>query len=108
VALDNNGRVIAWGANNVGQLGRGTCCAGSSTPQFVLNSDLSVFNDVKFVTASNETSYAVKNDGTIWAWGSNDNGQIGDGTTTNRYNPVQVSFPPGVTILVLIVEMILC
>lgn len=38
-----------------------------------------------------DSSIALKRDGTVWAWGRNDNGQLGDGTTTNRSEPVQVS-----------------
>ena len=34
-------------------------------------------------------SVAVKTDGTLWAWGSNWNGQLGDGTTYNKSSPVQ-------------------
>lgn len=37
------------------------------------------------------TSYALRNDGTVWAWGSNAFGQLGDGTTTTTHTPVQVS-----------------
>lgn len=33
---------------------------------------------------------AVRNDGTLWAWGQNNWGQLGDGTTTNRLAPVKV------------------
>lgn len=36
-------------------------------------------------------AYALKSDGTVWAWGQNSNGELGDGTTTARTEPVQVS-----------------
>jgi hypothetical protein len=38
----------------------------------------------------------VKSDGTVWAWGGNSSGQLGDGTFTDRVNPVQVSGLSGV------------
>ncbi|MCL2568130.1 MAG: hypothetical protein FWE12_01670 [Oscillospiraceae bacterium] len=37
------------------------------------------------------SSYAIRDDGTLWAWGVNDLGQLGDGTTTDRRSPVQIS-----------------
>jgi alpha-tubulin suppressor-like RCC1 family protein len=40
---------------------------------------------------------ALKNDGTVWAWGLNNYGELGDGTTTDRYTPVQVSSLAGIT-----------
>ncbi|WP_282937537.1 hypothetical protein [Paenibacillus sp. RC67] len=36
------------------------------------------------------SAYALKSDGTVWAWGQNSNGELGDGTTTARTEPVQV------------------
>jgi alpha-tubulin suppressor-like RCC1 family protein len=41
-------------------------------------------------------SLALKGDGTVWAWGSNSDGQLGDGTTANRNTPVQVKNLSGV------------
>src|SRR5881628_2032757 len=41
-------------------------------------------------------SVALKSDGTVWAWGYNGYGQLGDGTTTQRLTPVQVSGSSGV------------
>ncbi len=45
---------------------------------------------VKAIAAGAYHTVALKNDGTVWAWGWNDCGQLGDGTTTNRTIPVQV------------------
>ncbi|SCW82000.1 Alpha-tubulin suppressor [Paenibacillus tianmuensis] len=52
-------------------------------------------NDVVFISGTNSFphSLAIKKDGTVWAWGSNDSGQLGDGTLEYKTNPVQVSFP---------------
>ncbi|KJR41726.1 hypothetical protein MCHI_002378 [Candidatus Magnetoovum chiemensis] len=43
------------------------------------------------VAAGSEHSLGIKTDGTLWAWGYNHYGQLGDGTTTNSTTPVQVS-----------------
>lgn len=42
------------------------------------------------LAAGDEHTLALKNDGTVWAWGANAFGQLGDGTTTNRLSAVQV------------------
>jgi alpha-tubulin suppressor-like RCC1 family protein len=43
------------------------------------------------IAAGNSHALALKSDGTIWAWGSNSFGQLGDGTTINRITAVQAS-----------------
>ncbi|MCM3267610.1 RCC1 domain-containing protein [Paenibacillus elgii] len=43
------------------------------------------------VSAGNLSGYALKSDGTVWAWGNNGSGRLGDGTTTNSTVPIQVS-----------------
>ncbi len=45
---------------------------------------------VKQVAAGNSHSFALKDDGSLWAWGYNMYGQLGDGTTANSSNPVQI------------------
>ncbi len=44
------------------------------------------------IAAGEIHSLALKDDGTVWAWGNNSEGQVGDRTTTHRLEPVQV--PP--------------
>src|SRR6185295_12253520 len=43
-----------------------------------------------------DTSCAVRSDGTAWCWGRNGDGQVGDGTTIDRPSPTQVMASPGV------------
>lgn len=50
------------------------------------------------VGTSNSTEYALLNDGTLWAWGTGSDGQLGDGRTKGSSFPVQVQFPSGVRI----------
>lgn len=88
LALRSDGTVWAWGENGGGQLGDGTT-QSHYTPAPV--SDLS---DVVAIAASpwqGGHNLALRSDGTVWAWGFNSNGQIGDGTTENRLLPVPVS-----------------
>ncbi len=50
------------------------------------------------VGTSNSTEYALLNNGTLWAWGTGSDGQLGDGSRRGSSSAVQVQFPPGVRI----------
>ena len=52
---------------------------------------------VAAIAAGGRHTVVLKNDGTVWAWGNNSDGQLGDGTAINRKTPVQVSGLGGVT-----------
>lgn len=89
IALKQDGTVWTWGSNNKGQLGNYR--AGSSTPVQVLGSDGSGnLTNIIAIAAGERNNVVLKSDGTVWAWGLNANGQLGNGTTTNSYVPVQV------------------
>jgi alpha-tubulin suppressor-like RCC1 family protein len=92
VAIKRDGTVWAWGINGSGQLGHGTTSTSEPTPVQVLT-----LANVVAVAAGGSHSLAVKSDGTLWAWGANTSGQLGDGTTTQRTSPVQVTLLPGVS-----------
>lgn len=89
LAVKRDGTVWAWGQNGRGQLGDGTTTSRSTPAQ------VSGLAGIVAVAAGSgwgsEHSLALESDGTVWAWGANTWGQLGDGTLTNRLTPVQVS-----------------
>jgi len=90
LALRNDGTVWAFGLNNYGQLGVGNT-ANYSTPVPVHGpNNVGYLTGVVNVEAGDDFSFAVKSDGTVWAWGHNDSFQVGDGTTSDRKTPVPV------------------
>ena len=85
-----NGTVLAWGANDRGQLGDGTT-ADRHLPVLVLSPlGTGLLSDIIAIAAGNASSVALRADGTVWTWGSNENGELGDGTREDRHFPVQV------------------
>lgn len=93
MALKADGSVWSWGSNNWGMLGDPSF-AGSrrATPGQVPG-----LTDVVAISGGGQHSLALKRDGTIWSWGQNTWGQLGDGTSTDRNAPVQVSQTTGLT-----------
>jgi YD repeat-containing protein len=85
LAVRTNGTVWAWGRNGQGQLGDDTT-TNRSSPVSVVGG----FTDWCHISAGNDHSLAVRTTGTVWAWGYNGQGRLGDGTTTNRSSPVSV------------------
>src|SRR5262249_42719646 len=71
------GSVWAWGANDSGQLGNGSTVADSASPVIVNR----LTQNATQVVAGYTHAFAVDPDGSLWAWGANNNGQLGLGTT---------------------------
>ncbi len=94
LALLSNGTVKAWGSNNGGQLGDGSntnrntpvrvCAPGQTAPctRFL--------DDVVAIAAGGGHSLALLSNRTLKAWGSDNRGQLGDGSNTNRNTPVTI------------------
>lgn len=92
LAVDNNGRLWAWGRNHGGQLGNNNGTTNSSTPVLVADTTGSGnLTSVAAAAAGAAHSLALQIDGSVLAWGSNTYGQVGDGTGSTRYYPVVVS-----------------
>jgi alpha-tubulin suppressor-like RCC1 family protein len=85
IALKTNGTIWAWGNNAYGQLGNGESGTDISSPIQIGNN-----TNWKFVATGYGTSYGIKTDGSLWAWGSNGDGQFGDGTVISTSSPVQI------------------
>ncbi|MBI3500579.1 MAG: T9SS type A sorting domain-containing protein [Bacteroidetes bacterium] len=92
-ALKNDGTVWAWGRNYGGELGDGT----TSTTGCKCKPPVQVIglSGVIAIDASGH-ALALKNDGTVWAWGYNLFGELGDSTTVNKSSPVQVKVLTGI------------
>ncbi len=88
LALDKDGNVWAWGENGSGQLGDGTTNPPGSEPSTPVQAQ--GLTNVQAVSAGGFFSLALDKDGNIWAWGANDAGQLGNGTTSPSDVPVQV------------------
>lgn len=87
IALKKDSMVWTWGSNQFGQLGNGSFISTSAP---VKVNGLSGIIAVTGGQAGYHT-LALKEDGTVWAWGKNTEGQLGDGTLINSNVPVQVS-----------------
>jgi alpha-tubulin suppressor-like RCC1 family protein len=95
LALDSDGSVWAFGKNDTGQLGTGDLI-NSNQPIEIQN-----FSGIVKIAAGGagfgwDHSLAIKDDNTVWAWGANAFGQLGNGTTTDSNTPVQVSGLSGI------------
>jgi alpha-tubulin suppressor-like RCC1 family protein len=83
--VKTDGTLFTWGNNNNGQLGNNNGINLSSPVQVG-----ALTNWAQVASAISPFSACVKTDGTLFMWGSNNQGQLGDGTITSRSSPVQV------------------
>ncbi len=89
LALCDDGRVAAWGYNNSGQLGTGDKL-NSRIPVLVNPVGALAGKQVVSVSAGAYHSFALCSDGSVTAWGYNDEGELGDGTNVGSMVPVAV------------------
>jgi alpha-tubulin suppressor-like RCC1 family protein len=82
VAVKNDGTVWEWGYASNGTYRTGHCV----TPVRVAG-----LSGVVAISGGGNHTAVIKDDGTIWTWGENGSGQLGDGSTADRFSPAQVS-----------------
>jgi alpha-tubulin suppressor-like RCC1 family protein len=93
LAITTGGILWAWGANEHGQLGDSTETARSTPVQVVTGQ-----SGFRQVAAGFDHSLALKSDGTVWAWGGDNFGQLGIGViASSRPTPVEVPGLTGIT-----------
>ncbi|MBU1218293.1 hypothetical protein KKF34_09565 [Myxococcota bacterium] len=84
-AVKADGSAWCWGKNTSGQLGNG------DLEDTMIPAGVSGMSEgVKSICPGADHTCALKSDGSLWCWGSNVSGQIGDGTTEDRHEPVRV------------------
>jgi alpha-tubulin suppressor-like RCC1 family protein len=86
LAIKNGGTLWVWGRNNFGQLGTNTSGDSKSTPVTTFAGG----TNWKRVSGGYQFTAAIKNDGTLWTWGSNSYGQLGTNTWSGdtKFTPV--------------------
>ena len=87
-ALMSDRSLWCWGSNSEGQLGASSTsyCSGGS----YCKNPTKIMDDVVQFSAGAYHTCAIKTDGSLWCWGYNYYGQLGDGTNTDRDTPVQI------------------
>ena len=104
-ALTNTGKVVSWGSGNNGALGNGTNGPDMTSPVYVIKAPGDTLKTVIAVSGGEDCAFALLADGTVWAWGLNIYGQLGQNTTIDSYYAVQVKGKGGVGYLANIVRI---
>ena len=94
VAVRRDGSLWAWGSNEHGQFGDGGSGQGNRRSNPVLI-EARRGMDWTTVSAGLRHTVGIGNDGTLWAWGGNTFGQLGNGTATDRTTPVRIGMYDG-------------
>jgi len=103
LAIDINGDVYSWGYNKNGELGRGV------TGEFCASDEISDcgksivkvegLSNIVSISAGTSHTLALKDDGSVWGFGTNNDGELGIGNTNEVSSPVKVIFPEDVNII---------
>ena len=93
LALKGNGTVWAWGLGADGEMGNNTKADQWTPVQVHGPGNAGFLTNVVAISGGYAHALVLKSDSTVWAWGDNTNGELGDNTTTDDSTPVQVHGP---------------
>ena len=96
LALESDGTVWSWGNNDSADLGRPSSESCNDYRCSSKPGQVEGLPPIRALSMGNSSSLALARDGTVWAWGDNRSGQLGNGTTIAAIAPVQVSGLSGV------------
>jgi alpha-tubulin suppressor-like RCC1 family protein len=105
VGAQSSARVWARGRNSLGQAGHNSTTDRHAGVQVHGPANVGFLQDVVALAGGHDHSLALKADGTVWAWGRNDRGQLGDSSTTDRLTPVQVRAVSNAGVLINVVAI---
>ncbi len=83
--LQKDGRLWAWGSNDGGQISN-----GDNYNSVDITTPVLIGNDFLHIAAGQGFSAGIRRDGSLWTWGNNYAGRLGDGGTANQYSPVRI------------------
>jgi hypothetical protein len=105
-ALKTDGSLLTWGANDIGQVGDAgvggtTCYSGEvfTSPIACRPNPATVGSGFRALALGGQHGIALKTNGSVWVWGGNTYGQLGDGSTSNRNAPVAIDIQVGSAVL---------
>lgn len=88
IAIKKNGTLWGWGLNQSGQ--SGSYMNTNYYGDILVPTQIGIDTNWNIITTGFEHSAAIKNDGSLWTWGNNENGQLGIGNYTNKDIPTKV------------------
>jgi alpha-tubulin suppressor-like RCC1 family protein len=92
VALTSKGRIFSEGNNSYGQLGQ-----GDNQPRTTFTEITSIPTNITFISSGSQHTLALDENGDVWSWGLNSNGQLGLGHNNNQLTPSKVILPSPIT-----------
>jgi alpha-tubulin suppressor-like RCC1 family protein len=90
IATQTDGTLWAWGDNTLGEIGNGATIVPNQIQVVSTPAQIGIATTWRTLSAGRQYSVAIQTNGTLWAWGSNAYGQLGEGTNVDKSVPTQI------------------